>query len=238
LALTPAQNEALIREVDDAVRQDDLHNFWSRYGRLLIVVIAMGLAVFGGYLLWQNRQQEQAAASAERFSQVLAGLAANKVDEPALAELSHASQLGYKAAALLTQAGIAGAKGDRKAAIATLGTIAGDASLPQPYRDLATVRKTALEFDSLPPQTAIDRLKPLAEAGNPWFGSAGEMTALAYLKLGKPDLAGALFAAIAGDANVPRTIQTRAVQMASLLGVDAKIAAAADAPKENPVNAQ
>ena len=55
MALTPAQNEALIREVDDAVREDDLHNIWSRYGRLLIVVIAMGLAVFGGYLLWQNR---------------------------------------------------------------------------------------------------------------------------------------------------------------------------------------
>lgn len=238
MALTPAQNEALIREVDDAVRQDDVLNFWKRYGVLLGVVIVLGLAAFGGYLIWQNRQQQQAEAMAARFSQVLGGIAANKVDEPALAALSKADQPGYRAAALLTSAGIASAKGDIKAAIATLGTIAGDASLPQAYRDLAIIRRTALEFDSLPPQAVIDRLKPFAEAGNPWFGSAGEMSALAYLKLGKPDLAGALLAAMAGDAAVPRTIQTRAAQLASSLGVDAKIAPAADAPKEKPVNAQ
>jgi hypothetical protein len=238
LALTPAQNEALIREIDDAVRQDDVRHFWRRYGVLLAVVIVLGLAAFGGYLVWQDQKRQKSVENAARFSQVLAGLAADKVDEPALAELSKAEQPGYKAAALLTRAGIESAKGDQKAAIAALGAIAGDASLPQPYRDLALIRKTALEFDSLPPQTVIYRLKPMAEAGNPWFGSAAEMSALAYLKLGKPDLAGALFAAMAGDPGVPRTLQTRAVQMASLLGVDAKIATAAGAPKENTVNAQ
>lgn len=238
MALTPAQNEALIREVDDAVRQDDIRNFWTRYGVLLAVAIVLGLAAFGGYLIWQNQQRQQSEAVAARFSQVLAGIAANKVDEPALDELSQTDQPGYKAATLLTRAGIESAKGDAKAAIATFGTIAGDTSLPQAYRDLAIIRRTVLEFDSLPPQSVIDRLKPFAEAGNPWFGSAAEMSALAYLKLGKPDLAGALLAAIAADAGVPRTIQSRAAQLASSLGVDAKSAPAADAPKENPLNAQ
>lgn len=238
MALTPAQNEALIREVDDAVRQDDLHSFWSRYGRWLIGAIIFGLAAFGGFLMWQNHQKDQAAQTAERFSQVLAGVAANKPDETALAELGKADQPGYKAAALLTRADVDAAKGNNKAAIAGFGEIAQDSALPQPYRDLATLRKTALEFDSLPAQSVIDRLKPLAEAGNPWFGSAGEMTAIAYLKLGKPELAGALFAAIAGNADVPRSIQSRAVQMASLLGIDTSIAPIAGAPKENPVNAK
>ena len=238
MALTPAQNEALIREVDDAVRQDEVRNFWKRYGVLLAGVIVLGLAAFGGYLFWQNQQQQTAAQTSVRYAQLLSGINANNVDEAALTELSKTDQPGYKAAALLTRAALASAKGDTKAAIADYAAVAGDAELAQAFRDLALIRKTALEFDGLAPQAVIDRLKPFAEAGNPWFGSAGEMSALAYMKLGKPDLAGALFAALAGDTAVPRTIQTRAAQMANLLGVAVKIAPAAEAPKENSVNAE
>src|SRR3546814_4684369 len=67
----------------------------------------------------------------------------------------------------------------------------------------------------------VDRLKPLATEGNPWFGSAGEMVAIAYMKMRKPELSGPLFAAMSKDRSVPETIRTRAVQMAGLLGVDA-----------------
>src|SRR3546814_8450557 len=67
----------------------------------------------------------------------------------------------------------------------------------------------------------VDRLKPLATEGNPWFGSAGEMVAIAYMKMRKPELSGSLFAAMSKDRSVPETIRTRAVQLAGLLGVDA-----------------
>ena len=48
MALTPQNSEAFMREVDDAVRQDQLTTFWQRYGRILIVVLVVGLAAFGG----------------------------------------------------------------------------------------------------------------------------------------------------------------------------------------------
>jgi hypothetical protein len=83
------------------------------------------------------------------------------------------------------------------------------------------VRSTALEFDTLRPQAVIDRLKPFAVAGNPWFGSAGEMSAMAYLKLGRKQEAARIFAAMAKDQKVPESIRTRSVQMAGSLGVDA-----------------
>ena len=98
--------------------------------------------------------------------------------------------------------------------------IAGDNGLPKPYRDAALIRQTALEFDRLPPQEVIARLQPLARPGEPWFGSAGEMTALALAKQGKSAEAGQLFAAIAKDNNVPRTVRERAVQLAGSFGVD------------------
>src|SRR3546814_7469066 len=76
-------------------------------------------------------------------------------------------------------------------------------------------------FDTLKPQEVVDRLKPLSTEGNPWFGSAGEMVAIAYMKMRKPELSGPLFAAMSKDRSVPETIRTRAIQMAGLLGVDA-----------------
>lgn len=238
MALTPAQNDALLQEIDDAVRQDDITNFWKRYGLWVATLIVLGLAAFGGWLLWQNHQQTSAEETGERYAAALAKAASGKADQSAIAALSSASQPGYQAGAKLIEAGVKAEKKDIKGAIAAYKAIGADGSLPQPYRDLALVRQTALEFDSLKPDEVITRLKPLAEAGNPWFGSAGEMTALAYAKQGKRDLAGALFAAIAKDTTVPRTIQTRAVQMASLMGVDAEIAPRPGEVKDMTANAQ
>ena len=121
----------------------------------------------------------------------------------------------------LTRAGVAAREGKVDEAAKLYGEIAADTKLAQPYRDLATVRQVALSFDKLPPQTVVDRLRPLAVEGNPWFGSAGEMTAIAYMKMGKKDVAGPIFAAIAKDEQVPGTLRSRARQMAGLLGVGA-----------------
>ena len=83
------------------------------------------------------------------------------------------------------------------------------------------IRQTTVEFDKLPPATVIERLKPFAQAGSPWFGSAGELTALAYLQQNKPKSAAPIFAAMAKDETLPPSMRSRAVQMASALGVDA-----------------
>ena len=64
-------------------------------------------------------------------------------------------------------------------------------------------------------------MQPLTKPGSPWFGSAGELTAMAMIKQGKKLEAGRLFAAIAADRQVPESIRARAVQIAGTLGVDA-----------------
>jgi hypothetical protein len=66
----------------------------------------------------------------------------------------------------------------------------------------------------------IARLKPLAVPGNAWFGSAGEMTGIAYMKLNQPKQAGALFVAITKDITVPRSLRARVAQLAADLGFE------------------
>jgi len=126
----------------------------------------------------------------------------------------------------MTQAAIALGNNDRSTALSKYRAVAADSGLPQPYRDAALIRATGLEFDSIKPQEVISRMEPLAKPGNPWFGSAGEMTALAYLKLGQKDKAGRLFASMATDPQVPDTIRNRAQQIAGTLGIDVSAAPA------------
>ncbi|RXR30531.1 tetratricopeptide repeat protein [Sphingobium fluviale] len=195
---------------------------WQRFGRWIVVAVVVGLAAFGGWLWWDHHSKQVSGETAEKAQDVLRSAATGQApDAAALAVLKGASQPGYRAAALLTEAGVTAQKGDVAKAIALYGAIAGNEDIAQPYRDLATVRKVALGFEQMQPQAVIDTLKPLAVAGNPWFGSAGEMSAIAYMKMGKKDVAGAVFAAIAKDKTVPATVRSRARQMAGLLGVDA-----------------
>ncbi|MEK7342346.1 MAG: tetratricopeptide repeat protein [Pseudomonadota bacterium] len=222
MALTPQNSEVFMREVDEAVRQDQLLTFWQRYGRIALAVLVLGLAAFGGWLYWQHHSRQQSEAVSEKMDAVLtSAVGGGTPDAKELDALTKASQPGYRASALLTKAGVAARKGDAKGAIAIYSAMAADKGLDQPYRDLALIRQTALEYGSLTPQQVVDRLKPLAIEGAPWFGSAGELVALAYASMGKTDLAGPMFAAMAKDKNVPETIRSRARQMAGAMGVDA-----------------
>jgi hypothetical protein len=101
--------------------------------------------------------------------------------------------------------------------------LADDSGAPKAMRDLAAIRGVSVNFDNMKPEAVIARLKPLAQPGNPWFGSAGELVAMAYLKQGKKDLAGPLFASIAKDEAAPRSLRSRSRQIAGTLGYDAVV---------------
>lgn len=222
MALTPTDNEAFLREVDEELRRDQISGFWKTYGRWVAIAIGLGLAIFGGYLWYQNHQLKEAGIEGEKMAAALDSLGANKLDvaKPELDALAKSTRPGYSATARLALADIAVQKGDAKGAAAQYKAIADDASVAKPFRDIALIRQTAVEFDTIAPADVTSRLSGYAVPGNPWFGSAGEMVAIAYMKQGKTAEAGRLFALIANDVGVPRSLRSRAVQMASLLGVD------------------
>lgn len=223
MASTPPTNEAFLREVDEELRRDQLAGFWRRWGRWLLVALVAGLIAFAGWLWWQHEQTKKAEAQGEQLVQILTDLEEGRSNgvEARLKPLAESDNAGYRTTARLTLASMKQQAGDLKAAAAGYQAVVNDTKAPAPFRDLALIRQTAAEYDTLKPQQIVDRLKPLAVAGNPWFGSAGEMVAVAYLNMNKPDLAGPLFAAISKDDGVPETIRSRAVQMAGVLGIDA-----------------
>lgn len=227
MALTPTDkragsDEAFLREVDDAVRASDLSSFWTRYGRWLLAALVAGLLAFGGYIIYKNQLQAAADKQSEEFVDAMDKLRAGQQKEARakLATLAKAEQPGYRAMAQLVEANLLGEDGKTKEAIALYAKVAGDSSLPQTFRDLALIRQTSAEFDTLAPQAVVDRLKPLSTPGHAWFGSAGELTALAYVKMGKDNLAGPIFAQISKQEGLPPSLRSRAQQMAGAMGID------------------
>ncbi len=223
MAIKPNDGDVFLREVDEELRKERMNNFVARYGWAIIAAIVLVLGAIGGWLWWQHRQAEAAAAQGETLLETLdaleSGGAANA--QPKIAELAGSDIAGYRAAALFARANTELQANNEAAAIATLGSIAADENLDEIYRNTALVRQTALQFDTLQPQAVIQRLGPLARAGQPWFGSAGEMVGIAHLKMNRQDLAGQIFGQIGRDETVPPSIRTRAIQMAGSLGVNA-----------------
>lgn len=220
--VTPATDDSFVREVDEEYRRSQLQSLWSRYGLLLVVLIAVGLTALGGFLWWRAEQHKAAGATGEAFAQALTKLETGNLPEaaPILTRLATGGDKGYAALARLTQGANLVTAGDTAGATKIFESIAADTSQPQPLRDLATIKAMRLAYDTLPPATVIERLKTLSLPGNPWFGVAGEMTAVAHIRAGQSDVAGALLASIAKDATLPTSLRGRAQQLAGSLGVD------------------
>ena len=216
------EDEILMREIDEAVRQDDTTRFFQRYGVPLGVLIVAVLASMFGYWWWESSREARLEGQSELIISALDSIdardfegASEKVD-PLIDE----STPGARASARFVQAAAAIEQGDTVRAAELYATIAGDADTPEPLRNLARIREVATDFDRLDPDEVIAKLGGLAQPDNAYFGSAGELVAIAHLEAGNRAEAAEVFAAIAQDDTLPETLQSRARQMAGLLGVD------------------
>lgn len=231
MALKPNDGETFLKEVDDELRRAQVTNFFTRYGWWIIASVVLILGAVGGWIWWSGRQNAARENAGETLiaamTQVEAGNQSAIAAQTQLNTLAENDSEGYRAAALFTRATVQAQGGNAAAAIATLRSIGDDQTLDQVYRDAALIRRTQLEFDTLPPQEAIRRLTPLATGDGAWAGAAGEMVGAAHLKMNRPDLAGPVFVRIARDAKAPTSLRDRAAMMAASLGLDP----APDAPR-------
>lgn len=225
---TGDQGEAFLREVEEDLRRDQLANLWRRYGRWLLIAIGAFLIALAAFLYWLEQRQEKISQQSDRLVRAVQLL--NEGDTakalPELQALAGEGTDGIKALARLAEASQFVRANETDKAIRAYEAIAADKSLAEPFRQLAGFRAVQLQYDALTPEQTIEKLKPLAQDGTPWFGPAGELLAVAYLDSGQPQLARALFEAIAGNEEVAPSLRARATQMISMLPqTEAEIAA-------------
>lgn len=218
-----AQDEIAIREIDEAVRKDDTSEFLRKYGLAIGGVLAAVLLGLAGYLFWNSQAEAALEADSEElirtvdYAQASDFRSVRQRTDPLL----DAETPGARTSARLMAASAAIELGERARAVELYAQIAADEDAPSALRDLARLREVATNFDDRDPADIIARLEPLAKPGNPFYGSAAELTAIAHLEAGNTQEAGALFAAIAQDEELPSALRDRALQMTGQLGVDA-----------------
>lgn len=217
------EDEILMREIDEAVRQDDTFQFLQQYGTALGAAVALIIVGMFGYWWWDSSNE---AALEEQSEAIISSLDSVEATDFAGAEekvagLVDEGSVGARTMAKFLQAAAALEQGESDRAVELYASIAADESAPKSLRDLALIREVSTNFDDREPADIIAKLEGLAVPGNPYFGSAGELVAVAHLEAGNREEAGALFSAISQDENTPETLRNRTRQMAGLLGVDA-----------------
>jgi len=225
LALPPSgtTDEAFLREVDEEYRRSQVLGIWQKYGRLIVIGVVIAFAALAGFLFWQHQTESAAGQKGEQYDAALREIEQNQGDKaaPELAKLAASGTNGFAAMSAIVEGNQLVLKQDLKGAAAKFAAVAGNSGFAKPYRDYALLRQTSVEYDTLKPEVVVSRLQALAKPDSAWFGSAGEMVATAQIKLGKRSEAGQLLQQIAqGGENVPDTTRQRAVQLASVLGID------------------
>jgi hypothetical protein len=204
--------ESFVDEVSEAVRRDKLYASFRRYGWIGLAVV---LAIVGG-AAWNEWQKSQADSRAQAFGDaVLTAIATPDAAARAKALAAVPADGSQQAVQKLLAA--TDVEGDRAAAVAALDALAGDASQPQTYRDLAALKSTLLQ-----PELALaDRrakLEPLAVIGRPFSLLAREQLALLLAEEGKSDEAIAALTELTQVTDAPGGLRQRAGAMVVALG--------------------
>ena len=215
--------QMLMREVDEAVRTDEVTGALRKYGLPVGLALALGLVVFAGYLWWDGSKEAALETQSERLVQAMDELEAGNLEQAdrELAAIDGDTSPAALASANMLRAAIALEAGRTADAVAFYEQVVANENVPQAMRDASLVRLVTANYDNMQPQAVIDRLAGLAVPESAWFGSAGELVAHAYLDQNKPDQAGPLLVQLARDDNVPESLRARTRQLAGFYGFDA-----------------
>lgn len=213
--------DALIREVNDELREEQMHKLWQRYGGYVVGAAILVVAIVAGYQGWKHyitttRQEEgaqfEAATELARAGDTDAAIAA-------FATLSADAATGYGVLAQFRAATLKAESGDSAGAAALYAQIAKDNAADPAIGGLANVLGAMVEMNAggYDPAAMKLRLEALTGAGSPYRHSARELLALVELDSGNADAARALLEQLSADATAPQAMAQRAGELAQSL---------------------
>jgi hypothetical protein len=211
--------DSFLREVDEAVRQDQYKKLWDNYGvyalaGLLLIVAAV--AAYKGWSYWQERQAQEAGA---KFSEALT-LEGGTDDAKAhdlLASLAAQGPEGYRVLARFQLAAAEAKAGDLDKAVADYDALASDAGADQILQGHAALQAAALRLDKADYAEMDRRLKGLIDSNGAWRFSARELLGLSAYRLNDMREAEKQFSALIGDEDTPPNLRERADMMLALI---------------------
>jgi len=212
-------DDSIFREVDEAIRQDQVKALWDKYGVFVLIGAVALVAGVAGYNAWHYWQARQAADAGARFAGALQLEDQGKAGEAktALDALAEKGPRGYRLLARFQLAAATAKSGDREGAVNAYDALASDLSGEPLLRGYAVVEAATLRLDQAGYQEMSDRLGALAESDSPWRYSARDLLGFSAYRNGKHKEAEDMFGRILSDAAAPLNMRRRAEMMMALL---------------------
>lgn len=235
-----ANTDEFIREVDEAVRQDQWLKLWKQYGSYLVaaaLAVVIGTAAGVGWRTWQQSQRLEEARRYAAAQQMLSD------DQPAAAAeafgaLAEDASSGYRVLARLRAAEARAAAGDPVAATATLEQLAANDDAAPRYRSLGELLAAQRGFADADPDALLAELEPLTGIDDPWRHSALELRALAQIRSGDTVAARQTLDDLLADPLTPPELGRRAAELLAFLGGPPAGDAAEEPRAEEPAAAE
>jgi hypothetical protein len=231
-----ANPDEFIREVDEAVRQEQWLKLWKQYGSYFmaaVLVVAIGSAAGVGWRTWQQRERLDEARRYAAAQQMLSD------DRPAdaaeaFAALAEDASSGYRVLARLRAAEARAAAGDPAAAAALLEQLAANDDAKPGYRSLGELLSAQRAITNADPAALLANLESLIGTNDPWRHSALELRALAQMRSGDTAAARQTLDDLLDDPLTPPDLVRRAAELLAFLGGPPAADAAEEARPEEP----
>lgn len=217
------RNDALLREVDEELRREQLEKLWQKYGTYAFAAAALIVVGVGGSKWLEARRQAAAEAAGTTYHTAVAALAAGKSDDAAkaLSGIASAGPGGYALLSQLQLAGVALKAGNTADALKSFEEIGNSPSADRLLRGFAQLQAASLRMADADFTEMQNRLNDLTAADSPWRANAREMLGVAALKAGKTDEARKAFEQILGERNTPQSVIERArTYMSAIVAAD------------------
>lgn len=214
------QQEALFREVDEDLREEQMHRLWKQYGGYLIAAAVLVVVIVAGTQGWKAWQSSQRLDEARAYESAVQAVAAGNADQGVaqLADLAASGATGHAALARLREAAVLLDQGKPEDALNAYRALAEDGGADAALRDVARVLYALHGLDRLEPGAVQAMVAPLDTQDGAFRFSAREVKALLALRQDQEAQARELFAGLAADTQAPRGVRSRAQEMLDLLG--------------------
>ncbi|MGE5260264.1 MAG: tetratricopeptide repeat protein [Actinomycetota bacterium] len=213
------RDSEFIREVDEAVRQDQYKKLWDQYGIYALagaLVLVAGVAGYKGWTAWQERKSGEAGA---KFTQALTlqeGPDATKAKD-IFDQLVKDGPEGYRTLSRFQLASSESQGSDTDKAVADYDALANDPSVDDILRGYATIQAATLRLEKADYAEMDKRLKGLIDSNSAWSLSARELLGLSAYRTNDMRTAEKQFSDLLADQSTPPNLRERADMMLALI---------------------
>lgn len=206
-------DSAAFQEIDDAVRKDELKEWWGRWGTWVVAAVVILVVAAAGLVGWRKYDEAQRAAASAAYSTALAQIAT----DPAAARTAFEKQATdapqpYRSLAALIAAQLRPTPEEQAAALASVASSLSRSELS----DLALVIAAYRSMDTPKAAEMVAKLDALAGPDRPFRLSVLELQAILAIRKGDTKRARELWTEISKDPAVPQAAAQRATAMLNL----------------------